>query len=293
MAYVLLLVMIGVLGAVTGSFVGAQVWRVRARQLVADKAAGESVDAAELRRLVPLTKQPLRRDRSRCLSCRQTLAWHDLVPVLSWLRGWGRCRYCRAPIGWTELLLELVLAAVFVGAAWMVLPATETVSVVAALCLGLWLSALGCLAFLFVYDSRWYLLPDRAMAPLVAVSLVLVGISWWQAGAAFDWFSLAGAIAILSGSYALLYVVSRGQWIGFGDVKLTFALALLLADWQLAFLALFAANLIGTLMVMPGLLRGTLQRQSKIPFGPLLIIGFLLAWLWGRQLISWYLSVVM
>ena len=93
-----ILVIVAALGAVMGSFIGAQVWRVRARQLVEDKQAGEPVDTLELRRLKPLL-MPLKDDRSRCLSCGHELRWYDLLPVVSWLVTRGRCRYCRAPIG--------------------------------------------------------------------------------------------------------------------------------------------------------------------------------------------------
>ena len=57
--------------------------------------------------------------------------------------------------------------------------------------------------------------------------------------------STLGAVLILSGVYLVLYFISKGRWIGFGDIKLGLGLALLLADWQLAFVAIFAANLIG------------------------------------------------
>ena len=102
---------------------------------------------------------------------------------------------------------------------------------------------------------------------------------------------LVAAAIILSGVYALLYVVSRGRWIGFGDVKLTLGLALFLMDWRLAFLALFLANLLGTLLVLPEMLRGTVQRGARIPFGPLLIVGFLISWFFGARIVDWLIVI--
>lgn len=61
MMIVTILVGVAILGAVAGSFIGAQVWRVRARQLVEDKQAGEPVDMLELRRLKPLLKPQIGR----------------------------------------------------------------------------------------------------------------------------------------------------------------------------------------------------------------------------------------
>ena len=89
-------VLAGVLGAILGSFVGAQIWRLRARQLTEDKKAGERVDRKELKKLSPLIKK-VSKDRSRCLSCGHELALYDLIPVFSWvivnslLVGWRFC----------------------------------------------------------------------------------------------------------------------------------------------------------------------------------------------------------
>jgi len=78
------------------------------------------------------------------------------------------------------------------------------------------------------------------------------------------------------------------MWIGFGDIKLGLGLALLLADWRLAFIALFAANLIGCLIVLPAMAMKKLKRNSHVPFGPLLIAGFVIAGLAGNYLMSLY-----
>ena len=109
---------IGLLGAVLGSFAGAQVWRLRAWQLKQDKAAGEKIDTTEWKKLKPLIGKKLKKDRSQCLSCHHDLAWKDLIPVVSWLRFGGKCRYCKAKIGYTEILLELGLGALFALSVW-------------------------------------------------------------------------------------------------------------------------------------------------------------------------------
>ena len=99
-------VLVGFLGAILGSFAGAQIWRLRARQLMEDKKAGEKVDQKELKKLSPLIKK-ISKDRSRCLSCGHELKWYDLIPVVSWVAGLGRCRYrldgnlARTSDGWT------------------------------------------------------------------------------------------------------------------------------------------------------------------------------------------------
>lgn len=288
-----LFILIGILGAALGSFAGAQVWRLRARQLVEDKAAGEKVDVKEFKKLTPLIKGKLADDRSRCLQCKHVLAWHDLIPVASWVFLLGKCRYCRKPIGWAELLIEFALGMVFVFSL-MFWPGSLADPWQVVL-LALWLTSLVMLSILFVYDLKWQLLPDVINVPFIAVSAVFACVKLCLSGDNISALcSLFGSIFILSGIYLALYIYSRMRfgeektWIGFGDVKLGLGLGLLLADWQLAFLALFAANLIGTIIILPSMLLGKLRGNSRIAFGPLLVAGFLLSWLIGPQVLSWY-----
>lgn len=285
--------MIGILavfGLLFGSFAGASVWRLRARQLVADKKAGESVGEEEYVRLAPLAKTTFSKDRSRCLHCGHELRWYDLLPLVSWLQLGGKCRYCRKPIGRFEPVMELIMAAFFVGS-YMLWPAPLDNSLEVAQFV-LWLVAGVGLLILGAYDQKWFLLPDVVTFSLVAVAGAFALIEVGQASnhLAAAW-SVSGAVAILSGLYLMLWYVSKGQWVGFGDVKLGLVLALLLADWKLAFIALFAANLIGCLFVLPGLIAKKLSGAARVPFGPFLIMGTILAFFAGNLILTWYTSL--
>lgn len=278
-----------IFGLMFGSFSGATVWRLRARQLVEDKAEGEDYDKGEYKKLLPLTKSSVRTDRSRCLHCEHPLAWYDLLPLVSWLGLRGKCRYCHAQIGRFEPLMEVGVALLFVTS-YLLWPAPFD-SILAVFIFVLWLIACVMLAILFAYDLKWFLLPDLIVYPLIAIGAIVAAIELMTApsviGALID---IAGSVVILSGLYYILHKISKGQWIGFGDVKLGLALGLLLADWQLAFIALFAANLIGCLIVIPGMLAGKLTRTSRVPFGPMLILGTVIAMLIGPMLVMAYFS---
>jgi prepilin signal peptidase PulO-like enzyme (type II secretory pathway) len=283
-------VLLGIFGLLFGSFAGASVWRLRARQLVEDRQAGEKVDKAEYDRLVPLTKPSFAKDRSRCLHCGHTLAWYDLLPLVSWLQLRGKCRYCRTPIGRFEPLMEVMVAGYFVASylLWP-MPLTQSLEIIQ---FGLWLAVGVGLAILFAYDQKWFLLPDVVTFSLVALAGIFVVIEVAQTPdhLAAVW-NVVGAIAVLSGVYLTLWWVSKGRWVGFGDVKLGLVLALLLGDWRLAFIALFAANLIGCFVILPGLLSGVLTRTARVPFGPFLIMGGLVAFFAGRAILDWYLGL--
>lgn len=279
------------LGACLGSFAGATVWRMRARQLVQDKQAKEPVDTKEYKRLLPLTQSKLTSDRSQCLHCGTVLKWYDLIPIISWLGLRGKCRACHKPIGTFELVIELGVAAFFV-LSYIFWPfALDSGLDIARFVI--WLGAGVILAILFAYDAKWFLLPDKLTIALgiagAATAIIAVMHSADMSGTVI---SIAGALAILSGLYLILYLVSRGQWIGFGDIKLGIGLALLLSDWQLAVLALFAANLIGCVIVIPALARGKLKRNSHVPFGPLLITGMIVAQFVGPWLLDFYIGTL-
>lgn len=279
-------------GACFGSFAGATVWRLRARQLVADKAEGEPYDKKEYARLKSLAGGKALKDRSCCLGCGHGLKWYELIPVVSWLALRGKCRSCKKFIGWFELLIELGVVAFFVlsYAFW---PGGFDGSTVQVVHFILWLVAGVIMAVLYAYDAKWFLLPDGATIMLAIVGALVVGVTAVASGDVWGTILAAlGAVSVLGGLYALLYAVSRGRWVGFGDVKLGAALGLLLVSWELALLALFLANFIGCLVVIPGLATKKLTRTSHVPFGPLLILGAVLAFIFGTPILDAYYSLM-
>lgn len=276
-------------GLCLGSFAGASVWRFRAYQLKRDKSEGEHVDADEYKSLEKLTKVSAMKDRSKCLHCSYTLKWYDMVPLVSWLSLGGKCRKCHKKIGFMEPMIELGVAVFFVlSYAFWPYSLDSSLEIIRLI---LWLLAGVGLAILFVYDAKWFLLPFQlnlvviGIGALSALSIVLG--SGYKSNAMLE---IVGSVIILSGIYWVLYTISRHNWVGDGDAVLGLGLALLLADWKLAFVALFAANLIGCLIVLPGIISGKLKRDSHVPLGPLLIAGTVIAQLSGGYLMNIYFS---
>lgn len=276
---------LALLGVVLGSFAGAQVWRLRAWQLQTDKQAGHPYDTREWRRLRVLRQgsTAIRHDRSRCLHCGHVLAWYDLLPVISWLSTKGCCRYCHKFIGWFEPVVEVIMGAGLI-VSYFLWPWSFPVG---APLFVLWVIVAVVLLILAGYDAKWQLLPDVLNYGLMLLGLIFVVMRILLIGDVQVW-SLLGAVGILAGLYGSLYALSRGEWVGFGDVKLCVGLALLVADWRLAFMTLFVANVLGCIIVLPGLVRGRLNTRSQVPFGPLLIIGCVTALLFGPLVLRFF-----
>lgn len=275
------------IGLCLGSFAAATVWRLRARQLVQEKQNNEDVDPIEYKRLNKLTKHSLTNDHSVCLNCTYKLKWYDLIPILSWISLGGKCRSCHKSIGYFEPLMEIGVAVFFVlSYAFWPYSLHTNLEIVRLL---IWLLSGVGLAILFGYDKKWSILPDTVNYLVVILGVIsAISVVIGSSDRITALVGVIGAVAVLSGLYWVIYVVSKGLWIGFGDVKLCLGLALLLADWKLAFIALFAANLIGSLVVMPGLVMKKLKGDSHVPFGPLLIAGFVIAGLFGNYIVNWY-----
>lgn len=234
------------------------------------------------------------RGRSVCIHCGHTLAWYDLLPVLSWLQIRGKCRYCHKPISWQYPVVELATAAMFV-LSYVCWPTGDPLAsgLQSFLSFVVWLVVLVGFVALVVYDLRWMLLPNRIVYPLIILAGVLalynVTVATDSIQALQD---MVLGILVAGGLFWGVFTVSRGKWIGGGDVKLGLLAGLLLADPFKAFLMLLIASLGGTLVVLPGLLAGRLTRTSHIPFGPFLIAAIIVTMLFGQGIIDWYRNLL-
>lgn len=248
-----------------GSFIDAVTWRIH-------------------------TKRNFINDRSECEHCHHKLGPLDLIPLFSWLALKGKCRYCGHPISKLSPVVEATMGALFV-VSFLVWPVGfDTWQGIALF--GLWLGYLVMLGILVVYDFRWMLLPDVIVIPLIGIGLIDAGIRVSLATEASVYMYAShvvlGVLA-MAGVYWALYTFSKGKWVGYGDVKLAVFMGAVLG-WQKTLLVFMLANIIGLLVVLPGLLSRKLDAKSHVPFGPFLIVAFVIAGLFGDVLIDWYLK---
>ena len=263
-------VLMFVLGSVMGSFVGAMTWRMK-------------------------TNRDWVRGRSECERCHHKLAVIDLIPIFSYLTLGGRCRYCHKKISQSALVLELAGGSAFLVSAMLFPPMVyqewldplvsfQLLKPMLSLAMGLWLVCLAIMMALFIYDLRWRLLPNKLVFPLIVISLLLsavMNLGLAQVGL-MDWLITLGlGMLPITSVYGILYLLSRGRWIGLGDVKLGIAIGLLIPWWG-GVLVLFLSNLLASLASIPGLLKRRISGASEIPFGPFLLVAtylvFLLGW---------------
>lgn len=254
------------------------------------KVALESVQAHGFRTKPGMTgaeDYSILHGRSMCPHCHHTLAAKDLVPVFSWLFLQGKCRYCKAPISWQYPLVELLTAFLFV-LSYVFWP--HGLDAVGWVQFAAWLVFLVGFVALTVYDIQWQELPDRIVWPLVALAVVQ---TTFLSVIKHDWhivlWSILGVL-VISGLFWLLFEVSQGRWIGFGDVKLGIVLGLLAGTPLATMLVIFFASVLGTLASVPMLIKTREKLHMHIPFGPFLIAGLVIVYFFGQTIIDWYSS---
>lgn len=270
----LILISLFIFGAIMGS--GLNAWALRAEN-----------------------GQSWTRERSACPHCGHKLAWWELIPLVSFILLGRRCSSCGKKISWQYPLAEIAAGGLLVLS--HVTFGTTVGAVVAA-------AASIILLFVYVYDARTMLIPDPAVWSFNALAFLALFLNPTYdllnpSGPIIitpDWLALtAGPLVALP--LLLIWLGSRGRAMGFGDVKLTLGIGWLLGV-SAGFTALTFAFWIGAVVSL-GLLgaqklwkrhslntsakhtikkaakgsdgSNTLSFKSAVPFGPFLVLGWL------------------
>lgn len=275
---VMVYVILGLLGLCLGSFVNALVWRLHEQESPSkktNKKASKDLSIAT--------------GRSRCTDCGHNLGFWDLIPVLSWCALRGKCRYCKKPISWQYPLVELLTMGLFI-ASYVFWPVQLVDSMSSLLPFIVWLCVVVGLVAIMVYDIKWMIIPDRIVYPLIMLVIVSIGIqAIFLDGGPLRVRDAVLGLLVGSGFFYLVFVISKGKWIGGGDVKLGILLGLLLGARD-AFIALYIASVVGAVFAITLIATKRAKRRSKVPFGPFLIAGTILAGLFGESIWNWYIT---
>ncbi len=233
--------------------------------------------------------------RSYCPHCKHKLGFCDLIPVLSFIWLKGRCRYCGKKISIQYPLVELATGALFVLFLNIRFPqhgmlSGETFHVNEEIG---YLVFIPFLVIIFVYDLKHYIIPDKVVFSAITVAAIynLIRLSGedsplqiWR-GLSSPAFSAFGAAAF----FLAIVLISRGKWMGVGDIKLAFLMGLILG-WPNISVALFLAFLIGAIIGVGLMVFGKKTIKSEVPFGPFLVGGTLIALFFGKEIINWYVQ---
>jgi len=241
----------GLFGLIIGSFLNCMAWRLY---------TGESLNG-----------------RSHCRSCNKLIYWYDNIPLLSFLLLGGKCRHCKAAISFQYPAVEAVTALLFI-LAYIATPLDPT------LLARNWF-LLSVFVVIFIMDARWYVIVDKVSLPAALIALVFnlyLGYGW-------QWLLISATIG--TGFFLIQYLVSRGRWIGSGDIRLGLLLGVALG-WPNILAVIFLGYGLGAVFGVVALATGKKKWGSMVPLGTFLSLAGAITLLYGEKIVSWYLNFV-
>lgn len=197
--------------------------------------------------------------RSYCDNCKKKLQWYDLVPIISFLVLRGKCRFCKKNINWQIPLVEIITSLLFVFSILKFPILTD---------LSLWyfLVIQSLLISIFFIDLENGIIPDKLIIPLFLISIIYVSLNQ-----SFINHFISFLFTFIL--FFLIYILTKGKGIGFGDVKLAPILGLIFGFPNIVvvlYLAFLTGGIISLILVLWGKKK---LRKDTISFGPFLVLG--------------------
>lgn len=233
--------------------------------------------------------------RSFCFSCGKKLGPLELIPVFSFIFQGGKCAGCQSKISWQYPLVESLTGLLFVGVFlkyfglvglfydyWYIFVALFTMAVLIAIT---------------VYDFKHKIIPDGLVIAFGFLSLIKILLDYFlmlgtpaEIKSHWLWFLSAGPLLALP--FFLIWLVSRGRWMGLGDPKLVLGIgwflgpimglsAVILAFWSGALYGLILMTL--SKFSWHGL---KIDGKTEVPFAPFLVLGFLLVYFFNIDILN-------
>lgn len=262
--YTITFIAIFMLGTVIGSFLNVVIYRFN-------------------------TGKSITRGRSICMSCNQTLRWYELIPVFSFLIQSGRCRRCASYISHQYILVEIWNGILFSIASYYFLPILTYSQPYYVFLLAMFMFTFSILTVIAVYDMRHKIIPDTFVYTFIFLSFIFLFINHTGSGSLLTAPSFGHFFAgpLLALPFGLIWLFSKGTFMGLGDAKLILGIGWILG-FSKGLSALVLSFWIGSVMSIIMLLasQNKLNMKSEIPFAPFLILGMLIAFFFNLDIFS-------
>ncbi len=287
---IIIFIFVFIFGLIIGSFLNCLIWRVYKKIP-----------------LSPFIKGAV--NRSYCPKCKKQIAWHDNVPVFSFCLLGGKCRHCGRSISFQYPLVELITGILFLiswqhelgimnyESGFLNLDSIIHNSLFIIQILRDWF-LISVMIVVFVIDLRWYLILDTVVLPASVVIFILNLILYFNPpyplyqGGFISWQNMLIS-GIIGGSFFLIqFLISKGKWIGGGDIRLGLLMGLALG-WPNILAAIILAYFIGSIVGIGLILAGKKKWGGEVPLGTFLAFTTIIVLFWGEKLINWYSQAIL
>ena len=232
-------------------------------------------------------KESLTKKNSHCPKCGHMLKWYENIPLLSYIIQRGRCRGCKELISIQYPIIEMLSVCVFVIAYIRFGLSIETF---------LFTLLLQMFIVVFMIDMKHQIIPDSINVIILILGLISLIIPHSSINQLYSinyvdkiiGFLVALSLLLL---FLVLEKVLNKELMGGGDLKLFFGVGLFMG-WQLLLLGIFFAAVIALITEMlKKVIKSEKFLNKVIPFGPYLVLGFALVYVFGLDIICLYLSI--
>lgn len=259
--------------------------------------------------------------RSKCDHCEKVLASHNLIPIVSFFLQRGQCEKCKARLSFYYPLSEFITGAAFLFAAYYssIFRNFDMMSIVSFLYLA---TVLSFFVIILLSDAKYRIIPDKVVLPaivfvfLAVILFTLLDITVYREKLMADnlgkylveagfwkqyvWRALqrmlvmvfsAFGIAMFFWSIIIIWEkIFKHEGMGYGDIKLGLLIGLF-NGFPNNILAIFLGFMLGAIYSVFYIIVGKKTVKDTIPFGPFLILGSLVAFLWGEAIYNWYFGL--
>jgi leader peptidase (prepilin peptidase)/N-methyltransferase len=235
------------------------------------------------------TGKTIVKGHSICMSCNRNLRWYELIPVLSFLIQKGKCRRCATRISHQYPLVEVITGLVFALIAFHFSPIFYISIPLYVFFVSLFVFMFSILMVIVVYDIRHKVIPDKLVYVFIVVSFFSIFLNYTGFGPLFIvpsfWNLIAGLLFSLP--FGIIWILSRGKWMGLGDAKLIMGVGWMLGPLS-ALCALTLSFWIGSVvsLAIMAFSKHRMNMKTEIPFAPFLIFSVLITFLYSLDVYS-------
>lgn len=228
--------------------------------------------------------------RSYCEHCKHKLAWYDLIPLLSFLILRGKCRHCLSHISFYYPFVELITGIFFLliynfssGAGFSFVQQFSNYSL---LTLTYYLFITSALIVIFFTDLKYGIIPDKILYPSIIISFLYIILNT-------KYLILPNLISGVAAFFffLIIYLITKGRGMGFGDVKLVFFMGIFLGSPKIIY-ALYLAFLTGAFISLILILCGQKNMKSIIPFGPFLVFSTFIVLFFQEKIMQFFSGII-